>query len=233
MRLHPLLIFIFIALLNLPSFGQIDTTAHHNWNVKPYIFPTAIMTTGILLNNSTFKKTFQEKLPRTHTHLDDYLQFGPVALMYIADIAKLPARNNAFNQTKFLGISEVLTIGIVVGVKALSKVTRPDGSADNSFPSGHTAQAFVAGNVLFQEFKDTKPWLAYSGLVIASTTGVLRMTNNRHWISDVLTSAGLATIVTQLVYHFEPLKNWNPFEHSKVTCLPKVGDSGMGVVLVF
>ncbi len=223
----------FLILMPFLIYGQIDSFPTKKWQFKPYIFPTAVMTTGILLNNSTYKKTFQDKLPKTHTHLDDYLQFAPVGMMYLADLMHIPSKNNAFNQTKFLGISEVLTIGIVVGVKKLSHVTRPDGSANNSFPSGHTAQAFVAGNVLFQEFKDSKPWLAYSGFVIASTTGVLRMTNNRHWISDVLTSAGLATIVTQLVYHFEPLKNWNPFEHSNVTCLPKIGDSGMGVVLVF
>ena len=221
----------FLFILPLFIYGQIDSTS--NWKYKSYILPSASIVTGMLLNNSIHKKTFQEKIPKTKTSLDDYLLFAPTTIMYIADLVNIPSRNTPFNQTKLLGLSGIFTLGIVLGTKEITQITRPDDSTDDSFPSGHTAAVFVAGNVLFKEFKETKPLLAYSGLVIASTVGILRMTNNRHWISDVLTSAGIATIVTNLVYHFEPLKNWNPFEKSNVVCLPSIGDSGMGVVFVF
>ncbi len=109
--------------------------------------------------------------------------------------------------------------------------TRPNGVNDESFPSGHTSNAFVMATVLFHEFKDTKPVLAYSGFLFSSATGVLRVLNNSHWVSDVLVGAGIGIIVTDLVYRFEPLKNWNPFKNKKVSAVisPAYQENKMGL----
>jgi membrane-associated phospholipid phosphatase len=105
---------------------------------------------------------------------------------------------------------------IVVGsIKRITNEERPNGG-EHSFPSGHTSTAFVMATMLFHEFKDTKPALAYSGFAFATATGVLRVLNNAHWVSDVLVGAGIGIIITDLVYRFEPLKNWNPFKNKKV-----------------
>ena len=105
---------------------------------------------------------------------------------------------------------------IVIGsIKRISNEERPNGGA-HSFPSGHTSTAFVMATVLFHEFKDNKPALAYSGFAFATATGVLRVLNNAHWVSDVLVGAGIGIIITDLVYRFEPLKNWNPFKNKKI-----------------
>ena len=69
--------------------------------------------------------------------------------------------------------------------------------------------------VLHHEFIDMSPWVAYSGFLFAITTGVFRVLNNKHWVGDVLVSAGIGILVTDLVYRFEPLKNWNPFKNKK------------------
>lgn len=66
--------------------------------------------------------------------------------------------------------------------------------------------------MLYQEFKHAQTYWAYSGYAFALTTGILRVTNYKHSISDVLAGAGLGMLVTNLVYYFEPLKNWNPFK---------------------
>ncbi len=100
---------------------------------------------------------------------------------------------------------------ITFGLKRITDEERPNGE-DYSFPSGHTSNAFVMATVLHHEFIDTSPWLAYSGYAFATTTGVLRVLNNKHWVSDVLVGAGIGILVTDLVYRFEPLKNWNPFK---------------------
>jgi hypothetical protein len=41
------------------------------------------------------------------------------------------------------------------------------------------------------------------------------MTNNKHWLPDVVLGAGLGILVSRLVYHWKPLKNWNPFLKKK------------------
>ena len=98
------------------------------------------------------------------------------------------------------------------------KIQRPENGTFNSFPSGHTAQAFVESQVLFNEFYQTNKVIAFSGFLTSISTGSLRVINNRHWIPDVLMGAGIGILVTNLVYYFKPLKNWNPFlkyQHSK------------------
>ena len=58
----------------------------------------------------------------------------------------------------------------------------------SSFPSGHAIIAFGAATVFCEEYKNIKylPVLAYSA---ATLVGLSRITENRHWISDVLTGA--------------------------------------------
>lgn len=69
-----------------------------------------------------------------------------------------------------------------------------------SFPSGHTADAFVAAAILHQEFKKISPWIGISGYAVAATVGVCRMLNNKHWQSDVLTGAGIGILSVHLAY---------------------------------
>ena len=98
-----------------------------------------------------------------------------------------------------------------------------------SFPSGHTTQAFTNAAVLYNEFKDTSPVLAYSGFAFAATTGTFRMINNKHFLSDVLAGAGIGILVTQLVYHFEPFKKFNPFKNSEnISFYPQINEENYG-----
>lgn len=151
------------------------------------------------------------------TEIDDYIQYAPIGIMYAADLAGVKSRNSVWNQTKYLAISEALTSGIVQLLKYTLKVQRPNNGAFNSYPSGHTSQAFVASQVLYNEFRHTNKALAFSGFLCSIPTGALRIINNRHWLPDVLLGAGIAMLVTNTVYYFEPLKNWNPFKKKKRT----------------
>ena len=147
--------------------------------------------------------------------IDDYLQYVPIAMMYTADLFKVKSRNTVWNQTKFLALSELGTSAIVQLLKYTLKIQRPNYGAYNAYPSGHTSQAFVASQVLFNEYRYTCKPLAYSGFLFSLSTGTLRIVNNRHWVPDVLLGAGIGMLVTNLVYHYEPLKNWNPFTKKK------------------
>ena len=44
------------------------------------------------------------------------------------------------------------------------------------------------------------PWYSIAGYTLATATGVMRVLNNRHWISDVLSGAGIGILSTELAY---------------------------------
>lgn len=48
--------------------------------------------------------------------------------------------------------SATLLAAAVNGIKYTAKVPRPDGSSRNSFPSGHTAVAFMGATILHKEY---------------------------------------------------------------------------------
>ena len=89
---------------------------------------------------------------------------------------------------------------IVFPLKKLTAVPRPDTHSLNSFPSGHTAQAFVAATFLHKEYGIENPLLSVLAYSTATGVGLLRIMNNRHWISDVLVGAGIGIIATHLAY---------------------------------
>lgn len=93
----------------------------------------------------------------------------------------------------------------VFGVKTLTKVIRPDGSTPNSFPSGHTATAFVGAEILRREYWNVSPWIGIAGYAVAAGTGFLRMYNNRHWLTDVVAGAGFGILCAQAAYWLYPV----------------------------
>lgn len=149
------------------------------------------------------------------THVDDYIHYAPILMMYTADLCGVPAKNNMWNQTKYLIMSEAITSGIVWSLKIGLGIQRPNYGTYNAYPSGHTSQAFVQSQVLYNEFRETAPLLAASGFLFSISTGALRVLNNRHWVPDVLLGAGIGILVTNAIYYFEPLNNWYPFNRQK------------------
>lgn len=61
---------------------------------------------------------------------------------------------------------------------------------NTSFPSGHATVIFAAATVFAKEYKNTTwvPVVAYSA---ASLVGISRITENRHWVTDVIVGATL------------------------------------------
>lgn len=201
---------------------------------KKTIVPLSLAGLSLSLNTIETKTKLQEDFRKPFngykTNVDDYIQYAPIGIMYAADLLKYKSRNSVWNQTKYLAISEVISSGIVQILKYSLKIQRPENGAFNSFPSGHTTQAFVASQVLYNEFNQSNKVLAYSGFLFSIPTGTLRVVNNRHWIPDVLMGAGIGILVTNLVYHFEPLKNWNPWKKKElnVSFIPSLGSDFYG-----
>jgi hypothetical protein len=203
--------------------------------IKKSILPASLIGLGVVINNSHFEKKFQTDLRNKvgnsyEFRIDDYVQFMPIAEMYIANAFKIKAKNHWFDQTKYLFISNVISSAITHSLKRITNKTRPNGSL-HSFPSGHTTFAFTNATVLYNEFKDTLPFLAYSGYAFATTTASFRMLNNKHWMSDVLVGAGVGFLVTEIVYYIEPFKKFNPFKKTKgIVMVPYMNNKNFGVV---
>lgn len=201
--------------------------------LKQQILPVSLITAGSLLNIGHIKQNIQDIIPNTNFHADDYFQYVPIGEMYLFDALGFKHQNTVFDQTKYLIISQLVSSSVVHFLKNTLNVTRPYGGG-HSFPSGHTATAFVNATVLYHEFKDTEPLLAYSGYVFATATGVLRMTNNAHWLPDVLTSAGIGILTVNAVYFIKPFEKFQPFKKKKdLTFIPMISPGEVGLVCRF
>lgn len=199
--------------------------------------PLSLITAGALLSTSVFEVSVNKNIRSLagndfHTKIDDYTRYVPIVQMYAADALGVKAKNHWFDQTKNLALAMVVTDFIVNNLKDNIHKMRPDEAMGNgSFPSAHTAQAFTTAAVMYEEFKDSSPLLAYSGFVVAGATGMMRMMNNAHWLSDVMVGAGIGILVTKAVYMFDPLIKWNPFlkKNKELTILPQLSGREYGV----
>jgi membrane-associated phospholipid phosphatase len=63
-------------------------------------------------------------------------------------------------------------------------------AAYSSFPSGHTTAAFAAATVFALEYRN-KPLIPVMSYVAATLIGISRLTENKHWPTDVLFGAAL------------------------------------------
>ena len=72
------------------------------------------------------------------------------------------------------------------------------GGGNVSFPSGHTGSIFAVATVFAEAYKDTKlvPIIAYS---VATLSGLSRVHDNKHWVSDVLGGAVLGYLAGKYV----------------------------------
>lgn len=80
----------------------------------------------------------------------------------------------------------------------------PTGRKTNSsFPSGHTTVAFAAATVFAMEYKN-KPLIGVLSYSAATLIGLSRITENKHWTTDVLTGAAIGYLTGKLIvnnYH--------------------------------
>lgn len=203
----------------LPGFcfaQQTDTAQLKQIDYRPkisaFILPAALIGYGLVsLGNNpirdldlTTKDELQEDHPLFAAHADDYVQFAPALAVYAFNLSGMKGKHNLADATGLYLLSEGIMTGTVTSLKKITRRLRPDGSGSNSFPSGHTANAFASAEFLNQEYKDSHPWIGYMGYTVATVTGVLRMYNNRHWLSDVVAGAGFGILSTKAAYLVYP-----------------------------
>lgn len=140
-----------------------------------------------------------------HTSVDAYTQYLPAAVMLGLKAGGVESRSQWGRMLVSDAFSAAIMAVAVNTIKLTADVQRPDGSAYNSFPSGHTATAFMTATMLSREYGHKSPWVSYGSYGLATATGLMRILNNRHWISDVMAGAAIGYISTQLGYFLTDL----------------------------
>jgi PAP2 superfamily protein len=125
---------------------------------------------------------------------------APAAILLGLKAAGVPSRSSWGRMLVSDAISIVLMTGVVQGLKHTTDVTRPDGTNNQSFPSGHTATAFMTATMLSKEYGHISPWVSVGAYSVATATGLMRMANNKHWLSDVMVGAGIGILSTEFGY---------------------------------
>lgn len=138
------------------------------------------------------------------TSIDDFSQYTPMAAVYGLSAVGVKAKNSYKDRTIIVATSYLLMGLTVNAFKHTASVERPDKSGLNSFPSGHTATAFMGAELMYQEYKDQSVWYGVSGYAIAAGTGAFRMYNNKHWLSDVVAGAGIGILSAKAGYWLFP-----------------------------
>jgi len=222
-------------------------------DVKPYKFMDDISFSGVPLVLAGIiakseKKSFRQNYDQTsssktrlmtnfHSEIDNYTQFVPFALSTVLNVAGYEGRSNFPRYAVSSAFSFGMMALIVNPLKSWTSEMRPDGSTANSWPSGHTATAFTAATILHKEYGMTRsPWFSVGAYAIATATGAMRVLNNRHWVSDVLSGAGIGIISTELGYAFadlifkgKGLKRGDLQDHPNLITNPSFFSINMGI----
>lgn len=189
-------------------------TASEQFKFTKLIAPVTLVTLGSVFAFSPWYQNgvnvpvrdWMQSQPGNHDfRLDNYTQFMPIAAYGIA--AASGAGKHSFWEQLMTGLTSYgLMIATVQIIKKSTANPRPDtpnkGLAD-SFPSGHTATAFLGAELIRLEYG---PWWGLAAYSVAITTGFLRVWNNWHWTSDVIAGAGVGILCANAAYWLLPLE---------------------------
>ena len=236
-----LLIFITLQLLIHQSFSQSDSTIKKPTFYKPFIAPISLISLGLYsrydvpYNKYDVRDIRQKHFSTFHTTADDYLQFAPIAFAYTLGIApNMKSKSDFVNKTVLLAKSELLMAAFVYPLKEWVGDKRPASQNTHAWPSGHTTQAFVAAAFLDHEYRHKSIWISIASYTCASSVGILRILNDRHWSADVLAGAGFGILATNLAYwtHQYKWKNFKFLKGTDVALLPIFDNNQKRVALV-
>ena len=221
----------------------INELNNKNKKIKRQWLPAVLISYGFLSLgndglqelNTTTKLEVVEDHPTFASKIDNYLQYSPAIAVYGLNALGIKGKNNFRDRTIIYGLSTVISSAIVFPLKKITRIERPDGSNFNSFPSGHATTSFAAAEFLRQEYKDISPWYGIAGYATATATAILRVYNNKHWVSDIVAGAGFGILSTRLAYWIYPVLKRKIFKEQTVNTVvaPFLMNNGGGISLIY
>lgn len=217
---------------SMPVLDSVFKRAAQKQKMIRYAVPAVFITYGLVSlagDNAirrldyTTNSELQEDHPSFAIKVDNFTRYAPAVAVYGLDFAGVKARHNLVDRTGMLLMSALIAQASVGGMKSLTQRTRPNGASDDSFPSAHTSFAFMSAEFLHQEYKDQSIWYSIGGYAIATGTGILRLYNNAHWVSDVVAGAGLGILSTKVSYLLYPYIKRKLFHHKPMNMMISPG----------
>ena len=201
-----------------------DACYFEQFRLAPTIKGSAIFTVGAAVTASKWYRNkieipvrdyFQENLKiHTKTQVDDICQFAPTATYLFLGYG-IKSSHSFTERFMAATTSTAIMTATVCAMKYTIRRMRPDDSRANSFPSGHTATAFMGAELILIEYG---PWWGAGAYVFAAGVGICRMYNNRHWMSDVIAGAGVGILSAHAAYWLLPAeRKLFGMEHSSVS----------------
>ena len=177
------------------------------WVVPAGIGFMALVTTDRITGDKIFEANRQVNASRAISHAGSVYGLGAVATTFYL----LGRKNNDYRARETGLLSAEALVNSMITEAALKGITqraRPtDGrerseffDGGNSFPSGHSTQAWAVATVIAHEYKD-RPAVQIAAYGIASAVSVARFTGHKHYISDVLAGSALGFGIGKFVYH--------------------------------
>ena len=171
--------------------------AHHSFCVA---LPVAAVGFALIPADKHIADGVQAKLPGFEAKFDDYLQYAPwAAHLAMGACGVKGVSKNRWQVLTADAMAAVMMAATVKGLKICVNRTRPNGE-EESFPSGHTAKAFMGATLLAHEYGSRSIWIPIAGYTAATATGVMRVLNNRHYLSDVVVGAAVGILTAELAY---------------------------------
>lgn len=217
------------------------------FSVKPYsgfVVSTATISYGLIAQENRNLRELDMEVSNEmaerydgHVTIDDYIRYAPYVGYYALDLFGIKAKHNFRDRTFVLVTSRLIASFTVSQMKREFGVERPDGSSKTSFPSSHTAVAFLGAQLLYREYKHVSPWIGAAGYLSAVAVGALRIRNQRHWLSDVVTGAGIGIASAEIAYLllpvFHKVVGIKKKKKKSLVVMPAVSTGGCGAGLVY
>jgi membrane-associated phospholipid phosphatase len=180
------------------------TTSQFNKNRLHHTFslalPVAAVGFAMMPADHAIRNRVVNGMPGFHTSVDDYIQYAPLATQLALSLGGVQGRSkNRWQVLVTDAMAAAMMATVVNGMKYGINRTRPNGGR-GSFPSGHTATAFMGATLLAHEYGHKSVWIPIAGYSVATATGVLRILNNKHYASDVLVGAAIGIVSAELAY---------------------------------
>ena len=186
-----------------------DNSTKFKWT--QLIAPAALITVGSLGVSTDFgigiretvRDVMEENRGPYRLPVDDMIQFVPLAMDLGLGLAGVKARHN-FRDRAMVTFTAYATMAVLVNtLKYTVREPRPGGEVHNAFPSGHTAVAFTAAEIVRVEYG---PWWGLAAYSVGCATAFLRVYNDRHWITDTVAGAGIGILSARVGYWMLPLE---------------------------
>ena len=184
------------------SAGSVDTLQTSAF--EPRDWGSAVIPLAQGLAATAGSSRFRERGAVFARHGSPLWEYGPgvapLATTWVLKSAGVESRST----TRRMALAQLTGLGLQTGLSQLLKHTvcevRPDGSDDESFPSGHSSLAFFCATVLDYEYGHHSPWISVGGYSLAVLTQFRRIHHNRHYVNDVVTGAGIGILSAHLGY---------------------------------